>query len=430
MCAGFTPGTGFIWVNLTPNALTNPPVGSLYFDGVDVIGLPLTDNLQLLGTDGAGSPSQVSINGGAGISVDQSGGLITISNTAMGAVEAWIATSVNTTMQTTFGYIVSTAATMTLPATSALGGTVVINAISAGLIVQCGVTQQIRGVGITTGAGERLISLTAGSSITLESQDATGTLWGILAVSGNWDVVGGPQTTMNSLGAVTSGGILYFPSVSGPLSTVPAPNLPNSSLVSNTSGQPVFAAPPTYITIDNSRIQSTGTVYPLSGSAPTTATANLTSPTIAYTASAYTGYASSIYSPKDPSLSTLRVSGSIPVYARSTATSTGGQTLGTAILAIYDSQTALFPIKTFPAGTAGVFEWADTVNIDFDIASIAYVSGFTMYFCIFFDNLWATSGMQGCIGGIVNSSNITASSPKGTITIRIEEEVVAATYNP
>jgi hypothetical protein len=430
ICAGFTPGIGFIWVNLTPAALTNPPTGSLYYNGSAVVGYPLTANLELLGTNGSGSPSIVSLNAGAGVSISQSGSLITITNTAMGVVANWQSVAINTQMVTSVGYIATAAATLTLPATAALGQIVIVNAVVSGVVIACNASQQVKGVGSNTGVGGSLIALTAGSCLILESQNSTGSAWGVISISGSWEPTGVSSTMMQPAGSFTNAGILYLPSLTSNTAALTIPTTPNSTLVSTNTGTPVFQAPATNIVLNNQQINSQGTVYPLAGSAPITATASFTNAAIPYTAAAYTGYSTSIYTPVDATQSFINVTLAIPVSARSTATSTGGQTLGRCIIAAYTSQTATAPIHTAPCGVAGVFQWSDTVDFSFRVSSSAYTSGINLYFCLFFDSSWATSGMQACINGEITSANVTANAAQYSITGALVEDVPSATYNP
>jgi hypothetical protein len=427
--AGFLPGTGYIWVNLTPAALANPPIGSLYFNGSSVQGYPLTSTRQLLGTDGNGGPGAVSLNAGTGISVVQSGSLITVTNTALGVVSSWQTTAVNTTTTAATGYIVTAAATMTLPASPSLGAIVIIEAVASGVVVQAQSTQTIVGVGSSTGTGGSLVGLTPGSSVTLVAQSG-GNSWVIQSISGSWTPTGVAPKIMQPAGSFTSPGILYLPSLTSNTAALTIPTVANSTLVSTNTGTPVFQAPATNIVLGNQQINEQGTVYPLAGQAPITATALLTSSTIAYSASAYTGYSTSIYTPVAPAQSFINVSLSIPVFARSTATSAGGQTLGTCMVAAYTSQTATAPIATKIVGTAGVFQWADAADFQFRVSSAAYTSGISLFFCLFFDSSWATSGMQACINGVITSANVTAIVAQESVTGELVENVPSATYNP
>lgn len=190
---GYEVGTGFIWKQVYPGqTLPTPPTGSLYYNGSTVEGIVLDSDNQVLGTDGAGQPAPLSIVAGDGISVVQSGPTLTVTNTSIGVVTSWAAISTNTQMLGSRGYVVSTGATMTLPATGTLGESIVVIALTFGVKIAQNAGQQIQypsasGTAAKTTAGETgsYTSAVAGAFLTLVCTDNTGTLWAA-QITGNW----------------------------------------------------------------------------------------------------------------------------------------------------------------------------------------------------------------------------------------------------
>lgn len=193
---GYDVSEGFIWKQVYPGqTIVTPPVGALYFDGTAVQGYPLTGNNQVLGTDGAGNPAAATIVAGTGISIIQSGPVMTVTNTSIGAVTSWASVAVNTALNVSEGYITTTAATLTLPATASLGATIVIVALVAGVVIAQGAGQQIQYPSATAtpalttaGAAGSYTSAVAGAVATLICCNNAGTLW-LADISGNWIAV-------------------------------------------------------------------------------------------------------------------------------------------------------------------------------------------------------------------------------------------------
>ncbi len=169
----------------------------IYADNIDftggspVVGKVTTDGQLLIGATAAPNIRVATLTAGAGISVTNGAGSITITNT--GSAFPWSTVAINTSLSVNSGYISNGGAllTHTLPGTAAIGDMIEILGIGAGLfkVAQpAGVTVHFGGSSTTTGAGGSLTSLNQYDTILLKCVIAD-TDWSVTAASSNFTVV-------------------------------------------------------------------------------------------------------------------------------------------------------------------------------------------------------------------------------------------------
>ena len=169
----------------------------VYADNVDfssgspVTGQVTTDGQLLIGATASPNIRVATLTAGAGISIMNGAGSITITNT--GSAFPWTEVTINTSLAVNTGYISNGGAllTHTLPGTAAIGDVIEILGKGAGLfkIAQpASVTVHFGGTSTTTGVGGSLTSLNQYDTITLKCLIAN-TDWSVTSASSNFTVV-------------------------------------------------------------------------------------------------------------------------------------------------------------------------------------------------------------------------------------------------
>lgn len=171
----------------------------LYADNVDfsgatpVTGKVTTDGQLLIGSTATPNIRVGTLTAGAGISITNGSGSITITNT--GSAFPWSIKTTDTSMAVNNGYITNTAGSalnMTLPASSAIGDVIEImnKSAVAGFVIKQNSGQSIHFGGSTTtvGTGGSLASISQYDTILLKCLVAN-TEWSVTTGSSNFTVV-------------------------------------------------------------------------------------------------------------------------------------------------------------------------------------------------------------------------------------------------
>ncbi|MGL5041298.1 MAG: hypothetical protein ACRC6D_14620 [Aeromonas sp.] len=229
-----------------------------------------------------------------------------------------------------------------------------------------------------------------------------------------------------------SSGMLYITSTSTAPESLPILNIANQTLTTTGTGDPIFVNPLKYITLINNAFTS-GIPAPNAGSPVIQATADIYGGVdIPFDINAYTGIIISLPTPVDANFSTWLINYSIPVYAKSlNITSSGAQTLGGIMLALYTSTTAAAtaPVAKAYIGNAGTLYYSSLENVSFEISTGAFPTSQNLYLCAFFDSQWATSNMGLVLNGIISATN-TSETIGGQINGTVTQVVLSSQYFP
>lgn len=158
------------------------------FDGGKQPGQVNADGQLLIGATASPNIRVATLTAGAGISITNGAGSITIGTTGPTGL-TWTDVAVPTLAAPFMGYFVTAATTVTLPAGAAQGDLVAIAADTAGaVVIQANVGQSIQVAATTSAVAGSATSTALGCSLWFYFRAATST-WISTSVVGNWNVV-------------------------------------------------------------------------------------------------------------------------------------------------------------------------------------------------------------------------------------------------
>lgn len=162
-----------------------------FSNSATVTGQVTADGQLLIGATASPNIRVATLTAGAGISITNGAGAITITNT--GSAFPWTTVTINTSMAVNNGYVTNAGSQlqMTLPATAAVGDVIeILGRGTGGFIVKqnAGQTIHFGGTSSTTGTGGSVASINQYDTILLKCL-ITNTDWSVTSASSNLTVV-------------------------------------------------------------------------------------------------------------------------------------------------------------------------------------------------------------------------------------------------